>query len=163
MTRIRPATDGDIEAIGAIWNPLIRETDITFNPVEKTPEAIAAFLSDHARDGDPVLVLEDAGAVVGFAAYHPFRGGQGYARTKEVTISLAQSAQGAGYGKNLMQALEDIAKEADIHVLVAGITETNMRSRKFFAGLGYNHVGSMPQVGWKFDRWHNLVLMQKIL
>ena len=157
---IRPAQAQDAAAMAAIWNPIIRDSAITFTTEEKTPEAIAAMLA--APEG-VWLVAEEGGALLGFAGYGPFRGGPGYAASREVTVHLAADARGRGLGRALMQALEAEARAAHIHVLIAGISGENPGAVAFHAALGFEEVGRMPEVGQKFGRWMTLLLMQKIL
>ena len=75
---IRPARAGDAPGLAALWNPWIRDTAITFNPVEKTPAEIAAMIHDRQAAGHGFWVAEDAG-LLGFVSYAQFRGGLGYA------------------------------------------------------------------------------------
>lgn len=163
MPHIRPATAADAPAICALWNPIIRDTVVTFNPVERSPAEIADMIATRQAGPGAFFVAEDAGALLGFASYAQFRGGLGYARCMEHTINLAPAARGQGLGPRLMTALEGHARAAGHHVMVAAITGSNNGSVRFHAGLGYLHVGTMPQVGWKFGQYHDLVLMQKIL
>ena len=163
MATIRPATAADAPAICALWNPIIRDTVVTFNPVERDPAEIAEMIATRHAGPGAFFVAEDADGLLGFAAYAQFRGGLGYARCMEHTINLAPAARGQGLGPRLMTALEDHARAAGHHVMVAAITGSNTGSVRFHAGHGYVHVGTMPQVGWKFGRYHDLVLMQKTL
>ena len=160
---IRPATSTDADAICAIWNPIIRDTVITFNPVERSPADIASLIADRDRAGHAFVVAERAGCVLGFATYAQFRAGLGYARSMEHTINLSETARGKGVGAILLHAIEQHARQRGHHVMVAAITGQNSGSIRFHAASGYAHVGTLPQVGWKFDQHHDLVLMQKIL
>ena len=155
---IRPAAPQDAPAIAAIWNRIIRESVATFTTEEKDPAAIAAAMA-----AQPFWVARDAGDVLGFATYSQFRGGPGYARTMEHSVHLAPQAQGKGLGRALMAALEDHARAAGVHSLFAGISGENAAGIAFHAALGYAHAARLSQVGWKFGRWHDLVLMQKFL
>jgi phosphinothricin acetyltransferase len=163
MTVIRPATPADIPGILAIWNPVIRDTAITFNAVEKTPDDLTAALRDKAAAGHAFLVATAEGRVLGFATYGAFRSGVGYARTLEHTILLAPEARGRGIGRALMDALCDHARAGGIHSLIGGVSAENPEGRAFHAALGFAEVAILPQVGWKFGRWMDLVLMQKFL
>lgn len=163
MPTIRPATAADAAAICGIWNPIIRDTVITFNPVERDTSEIAELIAARQAGPGAFFVAERAGGLLGFASYAQFRGGLGYARCMEHTINLAPEARGQGLGPRLMTALEDHARAARHHVMVAAITGSNKGSVRFHAALGYLHVGTMPQVGWKFGQFHDLVLMQKNL
>ncbi len=160
---IRPARPEDAAAIAAFWNPFIRDTAVTFNPVEKSPDDIAAMIAERQAAGHGFLVADHQGAVVGFASYAQFRGGAGYARTMEHTIILSPAAHGTGLGRALMAALEEHARAAGIHSLIAGVSAENPAGRAFHAAIGYAEIATLPQVGHKFGRWMDLVLMQKIL
>lgn len=160
---IRNATPTDTDAVCALWNPIIRDTVITFNPVEKTEAEIAAMIADRQAAGWAFMLAEQDGQVLGFATYAQFRGGLGYARSMEHSINLSPAARGQGVGRALLAALEDHARAQAYRVMVAAITGSNDGSIRFHAGLGYTHVGTMPQVGWKFGQFHDLYLMQKIL
>lgn len=159
---IRDATPDDAKAVAAIWNHYIRDSVITFNAAEKTVDDVRHLIAAR-QERRCFLVAVGQGQVCGFATYDQFRGGVGYAHTMEHTIQLAPGAGGAGHGRALMAALEAHAIAAGVHVMVAGVTAENPAGQAFHAALGYAVVGRMPQVGRKFDRWMDLVLMQKIL
>jgi phosphinothricin acetyltransferase len=157
---IRPAGPGDIAAILAIWNPLIRETSVTFTTLEKAPQTLA---EDITARGAAFLVMEEAGAVLGFATYGAFRSGPGYARTAEHTVILAPAAQGRGVGRALMVDLESVARRQGHHALVAAVSGENAGAIAFHTAIGFRQVAHMPEVGRKFGRWMDLVLLQKLL
>lgn len=163
MTAIRPATPDDIPGILAIWNPVIRDTAITFNAAEKTPADLAQMLRDKAAAGHALLVAADGPQVLGLATYGQFRGGVGYARCMEHTILLAPGAQGRGLGRALMEAICAHARAGGAHSLFAGVSAENPAGVAFHAAMGFAQVATLRQVGWKFGRWMDLVLMQKFL
>ncbi len=156
---IRLARPGDAAAIADIQNPIIRDTAITFNSAEKTPEDIEASI----RDLPCFLVAEAEGAIAGFASYLPFRRGVGYGRTMEHTIVLPETARGKGVGRALMASLEDHARAAGVGSMWAGVSGENPDGVRFHARLGYEEIATLPCVGFKFGRWMTLVLMQKWL
>ncbi|WP_432449614.1 GNAT family N-acetyltransferase [Aliiroseovarius marinus] len=156
---LRPASGADALAVQALWNLAIRDTLITFNAVEKSPDEVAQAIEDH----DAFIVAEDAGEVQGYAAFGPFRAGVGYAHTKEHSIMLAPSARGRGIGRALMQALENEARAQGVHSLIAGVSGSNPMGEPFHAAMGFQLVGRVPEAGQKWGGWHDLVLMQKIL
>ena len=154
---IRQATPDDAPRIADIWNHAIRETTITFNPVEKTTDEVVALTAQDC------LVWEEQGQVMGFARYFPFRGGEGYRFTVEHTIMLHADGHGKGGGRALMAALCAHAKAAGKHKMFAGCSAENSGAVQFHARLGFQKVATLPEVGFKFGRWIDLVLMQKTL
>ncbi len=160
---IRPATEADIPALLAIWNPVIRDTLVTFASVQKTPETLGQMIASRTADGFAFLVAERAGQIAGFATYAQFRGGDGYARTMEHTIILAPDARGNGVGRALMAAVEAHAAHRGAHTIYAGVSAANPEGRAFHAALGYREMAVLPEAGWKNGLWIDLVLMQKKL
>lgn len=163
---IRPARPDDAAAIVAFWNPLIRDTLVTFNPVTKSVDEVARSITEKAAAGHGFLVAEDdaaEGVILGFASYGQFRAGAGYARSMEHTIILAPLAHGRGIGRALMAGLEAHARSGGVRAMIAGVSGGNPQGRAFHAAIGYREVAIVPQVGWKFGRYWDLVLMQKLL
>ena len=156
---VRPAEPSDAEAIARIQNPVIRDTAITFNSKEKTPEMVRQAI----RECRLFLVAEDDNALLGFASYDQFRRGVGYARAMEHTIVLVPEARGKGAGRALMQRLETHARAAGVGSLWAGVSGENPDGVAFHARLGFAEIARLPKVGFKFGRWMDLVLMRKWL
>ena len=160
---IRPVRPDDHPRLLEIWNPIIRNTLVTFASVEKTLETLRSYIVTRRAAGREMFVAEIGGTVRGFASYDQFRGGDGYVHAMEHTVILEDGARGQGAGRALMQAVEDHARDAGGHVMVAGISERNVGAVPFHAALGYVEVGRMPEAGRKFGQWQTLVLMQKFL
>jgi len=156
---VRDALTEDAAMIAAFWNPQILKTVVTFNSIPKSPDDIIGMIHDRPC----FLVVEVDGAVVGFVSYDQFRGGIGYAHTMEHTIILAPAASGQGAGRALMQAAMVHARARHVHSLWAGVSGENAAGVAFHKALGFEQVAVLPQVGRKFDRWMDLVLMQKRL
>jgi phosphinothricin acetyltransferase len=155
----RPACPGDAAAIATIWNHYIRETAATFNSVEKTAPDVAATIAANPC----LMVAETEGRVAGFASFVQFRGGIGYRHTMEHTVLVAPGLSRRGLGRALMAALEDRARASGVHSLLAGVSGENPAGIAFHRALGYGEVARLPEVGRKFGRWMDLVLMQKRL
>jgi L-amino acid N-acyltransferase YncA len=160
---IRTATPADATAIADLWNPVIRDTTITFNPVEKTPDDIIKMIAERALDGHGFFVAYLEDTLVGFATYGQFRGGAGYRFTVEHTIQLSPLAQGKGIGRALMTTLCDDAKAAGMHSMWACVSAENQTSVAFHAAIGFDTIAELPQVGFKFGRLIDLVMMQRRL
>ncbi len=160
---IRPARPEDAEQITAIWNPYIRDTAATFNSVEKTAPALRDDIMAKAEAGHAFLVVERDARIAGFGLYGQFRAGVGYAHSMEHTLYLSRQVCGHGAGRALLEALETHARARGAHSMIGGIGSENQGSIAFHAALGYAEVARVPQVGRKFQRWMDLVLMQKML
>ena len=163
--RLRQATAADAAAIGEIWNPIIRDTVITFWPTERSEADIIAYIADRAALGHPFLLAEDEGTrgLLGFASYGQFRGGAGYGKSMEHSVAAAPAMRGHGIGPILMQAIENHARDRDMRLMIGAITASNTRSIRFHQRLGYAEWGRIPAAGQKFGRFHDLVLMGKDL
>ncbi|MCA8867686.1 MAG: N-acetyltransferase [Rhodobacteraceae bacterium] len=160
---IRQATSADGAAIAELWNPFILGGDVTFNSIEKTAEGLARDIADKQASSFPFLLAESGGRLAGFATYGQFRASNGYRRSMEHTIILATDVHRRGFGRALMAAIEAHARRHGIHSMIAGISAENLAGIGFHAAIGYAEVARLAEVGWKFGRWYDLVLMQKFL
>ncbi len=112
------------------------------------------------------MLVADDGQVVGFASYAGFRDSlkwPGYALTVEHTIHVREDRWGSGVGHALMEELLARARAAGKHVVVGALDGANDASLRFHERLGFVEVARMPEVGRKFERWLDLVLVQRIL
>lgn len=160
---IRPATAADAPALAALLNHWIEHTAVTFNPIPKTTDDILLMIASKAAAGHAFFVAEEAGQVIGQASYGQFRGGAGYRTCMEHSISLLPGTARRGLGRTLLTAIEDHARAAGAHQMIAGVSGENPDGRAFHERLGYRHIATIPEAGFKFDRYIDLVLMQKIL
>jgi phosphinothricin acetyltransferase len=163
---VRDATDGDMPVVRDLYNALIPTTTIGWTESLQTLRQRRAWFRRQQRAGYPVLVAEDERDVVGFAAYASFRGSgkwEGYRYTVEHTIHVREDQWGRGVGRSLLTALMDRARAAGIHVMVGAIDGDNQASIRFHESLGFAVVARMPEVGYKFGRRLELVLMQRIV
>lgn len=163
MLTIRQATEKDIEAILAIYTPYVLKTPITFEysvpSLEEFKQRVLETLPDY-----PYLVAEDEEqGIVGYAYAHNYKPRRAYDWTVEVTVYVAETAQGMGAGKLLYQVLEKELAAQQVVNLTACITGQNEGSIRFHEALGYKYVGVFEKVGYKFDTWYDVVWMQKKL
>lgn len=156
---IRPATPDDIPWIAAIWNAEIRNGTATFTTDEKSE----IDLLTRIQGDDPFLTLLEDEEVAGFACAGDFRGGPGYAHSKEITIYLDPAHHGKGLGRALIMALELELKARGTHLTVAGISGTNTGALAFHKAMGFNPGGILPQAGRKHGNWLDLHLLFKHL
>jgi phosphinothricin acetyltransferase len=163
MTRtIRRAARADLPGINDIYNHYVRETAITFDiepwSMERRTEWFTQF-ADHGRH--QLLVAVDEGGVIGFAGTHQFRTKAAYDTTVETTVYLAPGSTGGGVGSSLYAALFDAIADADIYTLIAGITMPNDASVALHRRFGFADAGVMHAVGRKFERFWDVLWMEK--
>jgi len=164
--RVRTALDGDMPVVRDLYNALIPTTTVAWTEKPETLRERMTWYRAQQRAGYPVLVVEIEGTVVGFASYASFRGDgkwPGYRHTVEHTIHVDEGHWGRGLGRMLLEELVEQARRADVHVMVAAVDAANVESVAFHERLGFVVVARMAEVGRKFDRWLDLVLMQRIL
>jgi len=164
--RVRDAVISDMPALRALYNALIPTTTVAWTEDLQTLRQRQAWFRAQTRAGYPVLVAEQDNRVVGFAAYASFRGSgkwPGYRHTVEHTIHVAEDRWGQGIGRVLIIALIERARADDVHAIVGAVDGANLESIAFHERLGFHIVARMPEVGRKFGRWLDLVLMQRIL
>jgi phosphinothricin acetyltransferase len=163
---IRDATTSDLEEITAIYNALLETTTHEWTETLHTVAERAEWLAKQNETGFPALVAVDGGEVVGWATYGDFRDSTrwpGYRFTVEHSIHVREDCWARGIGRALIDALVDRARREGKHVMVAGIDGENVGSIQFHERLGFFEVARMPELGEKFGRRLDLVLMQRML
>ncbi len=161
--RIRDAAAADLPAMLAIYNDVIANTTAVYAYEPRSPEAHAAWLEGKRAEKWPVLVAEAGGALVGYGSYGPFRPWPAYLHTVENSIYVAAARRGSGIGSILLPALVASAAARGFHTMVAGIDAANAASLRLHAKFGFRKVAQFHEVGWKFDRWLDLVFLQRML
>jgi phosphinothricin acetyltransferase len=161
---IRPATEGDIPAITAIYADAVLTGTATFE-LDPPPEAeMAARMRALAVAGYPYLVADRQGSVVGYAYAGSYRPRIGYRHTVEDSVYLAADARGQGIGGALLGRLILTCEEAGFRQMIACIGDSaNVASIRLHAAAGFEHTGTFPNVGYKFGRWLDAVFMQRAL
>jgi phosphinothricin acetyltransferase len=164
MTKIRPSTDTDIPAITAIYAHHVLHGTGTFETDPPSAQDMAARRSDVLSKNLPYLVVEDETGVLGFAYCNWFKPRPAYRYSAEDSIYLAPSARGKGLGKLLLTELMAQAERRGVRKLIAVIGDSaNQGSVGLHKVCGFNHVGLLANCGWKFDRWLDVVLMDKTI
>jgi L-amino acid N-acyltransferase YncA len=163
MITIRSAGAADLPEILKIYNEIILNTTAVYQYEPHTLEMRAAWFDAKAEAGYPVFVAETDGAIVGFSTIGPFRAWQAYKYTVENSVYVDAARRGQGIGKLLLAPLIRVAKEMDLHAIIAGIDATNSTSIKLHAHYGFEEVAHFRQVGYKFGRWLDLKFMELLL
>lgn len=164
---IRIATVNDAEKLLKLYTPYVKQTAITFEydvpSVEEFAERIKNVLKKY-----PYLVAEQNGELLGYAYVSSFKARAAYAWSVETSIYVEQNKKNTGIGGKLHQALENILKEQGILNMNACIAcpkkedeYLTKNSIEFHTHLGYRMVGEFYECGYKFDRWYNMVWMEK--
>jgi phosphinothricin acetyltransferase len=162
-TTIRLAEPGDAEGIRAIYNVEVAESTVTFDLVPRTLEEQQAWLREHAGGHPAVVALGDDGAVVGFGSLSPYKERPAYRPTVEDSVYVHRAHRGQGLGPALLAELVRLAQAYGYHSLVARIVGGHDTSISLHAAQGFELVGVEREVGRKFGRWLDVVIMQRVL
>ncbi len=158
---LRPFAWSDVPAITAIYKHYVDETVITFD-TEAPTEAQMAEKFGHLIDlRHPVIVVEDAGKTVGYAYASFYRPRAAWRFTAEDSIYLAPDQVGKGLGGKLLTALMAQSQAAGFRQMLAVITAERANSVRLHEKQGFKLVGKYEAVGFKFDRWLDVVHLQK--
>jgi L-amino acid N-acyltransferase YncA len=160
---VRPAEVHDVPAILEIYNDAILTTTATYDLEPVSLEVRRAWFDEHVRQNLPVLVAIAGDDVAGFASLSLFREKPGYRFTVENSVYVAPAHRGKGVGARLLEAIVAEARHGGFHAVIAGVDAENETSIRLHARCGFVEVGRLKQVGFKFDRWLDVVYMEKIL
>jgi phosphinothricin acetyltransferase len=163
MIEIRDARDGDLPAILEIYNDVLATSTAIYRDDPATLEDRRAWFESRVAAGHVVLVATDGPAVVGFAAVGPFRPWPGYRFTVEHSVHVHADYRGRGVGSALMDPLIERATALGLHMMVAGVDAENDASLRFHERLGFTRAAYLREVGYKFGRWLDLILLQRRL
>ncbi len=158
--QIRDAVLADMEEITAIYNQIVLTSTAIYNDRPATLEDRAAWWRDRCAQGFPVLVATQDGSVAGFASFGEFRAWPGYRFTVEGTVHIHSSARGHGVGTALLEELVRLARLMGKHTMIAGVDAENEASLKFLQRFGFERVAHFREVGYKFDQFIDLIILQ---
>lgn len=159
---VRLARPADAEAMRAIYNLEVTESTVTFDLVPRTLADQQAWLADH--DGvHPAVVAELDGEVVGFGSLAPYRSRPAYSTTVEDSVYVRRDLRGTGCGRAILSELVRLATDHGFHAVMARIVGGHEASIGLHIACGFRSVGIEREVGRKFGRWLDVVLMQRLL
>ena len=160
---IRDAGVDDLPGLLAIYNEVIATSTAIYTEQPATLDDRVTWWNARIAQGYPVLVATDGSGVIGFASFGDFRSWPGYRFTVEHSVHVRADRRGGGVGTALMRVL--LARAADLgkHVMIAGVDADNQASLQFHERLGFRRVAHFNEVGFKFDRWLDLVFLQRLL
>jgi L-amino acid N-acyltransferase len=151
-------------AILNILNHAIVTSTALYDYQPRTLANMATWFSAKRTGDFPVIgAVNELGELMGFASFGTFRAFPAYKYTVEHSVYVHHAHRGKGLGKALMNAVIEAAQAQGKHAMVGAIDAANEASLKLHADLGFERVGTMPQVGFKFGRWLDLALVQRVL
>jgi L-amino acid N-acyltransferase len=160
---IRYAEQKDLPVILEIMNDAILTTTSIYDYRIRSHEFVEIWYNKKNSEKLPVLVCEINGTAVAYGSYGIFRAWDAYKFSIEHSIYVQKDFQGQGIGKQLLIALIEKARTNGYHTMIAGIDAGNQKSYDFHKKLGFVEIGKFKEVGYKFDRWLDLIFMQLML
>lgn len=160
---LRQAGPEDLAAITALMNENIRNSTAVYHYEERRLEDVTRWYDDKQRRKHPLFVAEEAGVFLGYGTFGPYRPHDGYARTVEHSVYVDKNHQGKGAGGALLEALIEAAQRDGYHAMVAYIDAENQQSIRLHERKGFQNCGRLREVGYKFGRYLDLVIMERLL
>lgn len=160
---IREAKHKDLPFILDIMNDAILNSTAIYDYGIRNPEFVENWFDKKRIDKMPVLVCEVNDHAVAYCSYTLFRPWHAYQYSVEHSIYVHKDYQGQSIGKQLLGSLIEKAKQGGYHTMIAGIDASNVQSCLFHEKFGFQEVGRLKEVGYKFDRWLDLIFMQLML
>jgi phosphinothricin acetyltransferase len=159
---LRPARLDDAEAIRQIYNAEVTTSTVTFDIVPRSLDEQRRYLSERSG-AHAVIVAVDGGEVVGYGALSQWRSKPAYATSVEDSVYVHPRHQGRGIGRTLLTELVDVATAHGFHAVFARIVGGHEASIRLHEAMGFEVVGTEREVGRKFGRWLDVVLMERLL
>ncbi len=160
---VRLARLEDGEGIRAIYNVEVTESTVTFDLVPRSEAEQEQWLLQHAGAHPAVVAVEAGGAVLGFGALSPYRSRPAYATTVEDSVYVRRDVQRRGIGRAILTELLALATSHGFHAAIARIVDGHEASIRLHRACGFELVGVEREVGRKFGRWLDVVVMERLL
>jgi L-amino acid N-acyltransferase len=161
--QLRDAVEDDIPGILSIYNDVIATSTAIYAEKAVTLDERVSWFRLRRQRGYPVLVATDDSGVTGFISFGDFRAWPCYLHSVEHSVHVRADRRRRGVGRSLIEALIPKACALGKHILIAGIDADNIGSLTLHESLGFEQVAHFREVGRKFDRWLDLVFMQRFL
>ncbi|WP_322044867.1 N-acetyltransferase family protein [Paraburkholderia sp. J67] len=152
------------DAILAIFNDAIVNSTALYDYKARDAQSMVNWFNAKRAGNFPVIGVEDEnGTLLAFGSYGTFRAWPAYKYSVEHSVYVHKDHRGQGLGRVIMEALIAAARENNVHAMLGGIDATNAGSIALHERLGFKHVGTLPEVGFKFGRWLDLAFYQLLL
>ena len=155
MSGVRVAVETDASAIAAIYAPYVRETAISFEETPPEPYEMAARMAS-ILEVYPFLVFDDGERVLGYAYGSSHRSKPAYRWSVETTVYVDGQAHRKGIGRLLYVELLDLLTQQGFHSAFAGIVPPNEKSIGLHEAIGFSHLGTFAEIGFKFGKLQDL-------
>ena len=159
---IRLAKPSDARSLLDIYAPYVENTAITFEYEVPTVEDFTTRI-EKTLEKYPYLVAEEDCVVLGYAYASTYYARAAYDWAVELSVYVSQDARGQGVGTKLYDELEDLLDQMGYVHFLACISLPNEASLALHRKRGYQQVAHFPKIGYKFNRWHDIVWLQKSL
>jgi len=160
---VRTAHVSDAKAIAEIYNFEVENSTATFDLVPRSLEDQRDWISARSGAFAAIVAVNPDSQVVGFAALSTYRDRAGYRTTVEDSVYVHRDYHRQGVGRLLLSSLLDLARESGFHTVIARIDSQSTGSLELHQSLGFERVGVERQIGRKFGRWLDSVIMQHML
>ena len=161
--QIRPVALRDAEATRAIYNLEVLESTVTFDLVPRTLAAQELWIEQHLGGHPAIVAVDDDETVLGFASLSPFKPRAAYAPTVEDSVYVHRDGRGRGIGELLLREILELGTHHGFHSVIARIVGGHDASITLHQKCGFEEIGCEREVGRKFGRWLDVVLMQRML
>lgn len=153
----------DAKAISELYAYYVEHTTISFESDAPSVEETKRRIESISKKYPYIVAVNEINEVIGYAYAKPFGKTAGYKFSVETSIYLTHTYQKGGVGKNLYKKLEAELKRKKINTMIASITADNHSSILFHEKIGFSKGPKLMQVGYKFDKWLDVLWMQKII
>ena len=160
---LRAAQESDAQAIAEIYNYEVENSTATFDLVPRSLEAQRDWITTRSGAFSAIVAVDSVAGVIGFAALSTYRDRAGYRTTVENSVYVHRNHQQLGVGKLLLAALLDSARDSGFHTVIARIDSQSTGSLALHRSLGFVEVGVEREIGRKFGRWLDSIIMQRML
>ncbi len=160
MVKLRIAKKEDGAALAAIYGYYVENTAITFEYVAPSADEFGERIA-HKLEKYPYIAAEENGRAVGYAYADMYRERAAFEWSCELSVYVDKNETGKGIGKLLYSALVEILRLQGFVSVVASITYPNGPSVALHEKMGFSHLGTMHDIGFKFGRWLDLMWFEK--
>jgi phosphinothricin acetyltransferase len=160
---IRLVERRDAAAIRDIYNVEVTSSTVTFDLVPRTLDEQVMWIDEHQGGHPATVAVDGSGEVIGFASLSPYKDRPAYSTTVEDSVYVHRDHRGKGVGRLLLDDLLRLGRDHGFHSMIARIVGDHDASIALHKACGFELVGTEREVGRKFNKWLDVVEMQRLL